>query len=56
VAEPVPPLHKLFWLISSGNFHEDQDIGKIGRRKKQFIEVAQMELEPSRRAKALRTT
>jgi hypothetical protein len=56
VAEPVPLLHKLFWLIGSGNIYEGQDVGKIGARKKQFIEAAQMELEPSRRAKALRTT
>lgn len=50
---------KLFWLIGSGNFYEDQDVGnggRIGGKKKQFIEVAQMELEPSRRAEALRTT
>jgi hypothetical protein len=40
VAEPVPPLHKLFWLIGSGNIHEDQDVGKDGARKKQFIEAA----------------
>jgi hypothetical protein len=50
---------KLFWLIGSGNFSEDPHIGnngKIGSRKKEFIEVAQSELEPSRRAEALRTT
>jgi hypothetical protein len=50
---------KLFWLKGSGNFSEDPHIGnngKIGSRKKEFIEVAQSELEPSRRAEALRTT
>ena len=50
---------KLFWLIGSGNFYEDRDVGKegkIGGRKKEFIKVAQMELEPSRRANKLRTT
>jgi len=41
---------KLFWLIGSGNFYEDPHIGhkgRIGSLKKQFIEVAQMELELS---------
>ena len=50
---------KLFWLIGSGNFYEDQDVGnggRIGSRKKQFIEVAKMQLEPLRRSEALRTT
>ena len=40
---------KLFWLIGSGNFYEDQDVGnggRIGGRKKDFIEFAQTELEP----------
>jgi hypothetical protein len=40
---------KLFWLIGSG-FYEDPHIGHkgmIGSLKKQFIEVAQIELEPS---------
>jgi len=44
---------KLFWLIGSGHFYEDPHIGhkgRIGGRKKQFIEVAQIELEPSRHA------
>ncbi len=44
---------KLFWLIGSGNFYKDPHIGhkgRIGSRKRQFIEVAQMELEPSRYA------
>ena len=39
---------KLFWLIGSGNFYENPEIGingKIGRRKKQFIEKAQTMLE-----------
>jgi hypothetical protein len=41
---------KLFWLIGSGYFYEDPHIGhkgRIGSLKKQFIEVAQMELELS---------
>ena len=49
---------KLFWLIGSGYFYEDQDVGnggRIGSRKKQFIEVAKMQLEPLRRSEALRT-
>jgi hypothetical protein len=33
-------------VIGSGNIYEDQDVSKIGARKKQFIEVAQMEVEP----------
>jgi hypothetical protein len=44
---------KLFWLIGSGYFYEDPHIdhkGRIGSLKKQFIEAAQMELEPSRDA------
>jgi hypothetical protein len=44
---------KLFWLIGSGYFYEDPHIGhkgRIGSLKKQFIEVAKMELEPSRDA------
>jgi hypothetical protein len=50
---------KLFWLIGSGYFHEDPRIGhqgRIGSRKKQFIEVAQTELEPTRHAEAPSTT
>jgi hypothetical protein len=42
---------KLFWLVGSGYFYEDPHIGnegRIGRHKKQFIEVAQMKLKPSR--------
>jgi hypothetical protein len=48
---------KLFWLIGSGNFYDDPHVGHKGRicgRKKEFIGVAQMELEPSRRSEALR--
>jgi hypothetical protein len=44
---------KLFWLIGSGYFYEDPHIGhkgKIGSLKKQFIEIALKELEPSRDA------
>jgi hypothetical protein len=43
---------KLFWLIGSGYFYENPEIGingKIGRRKKQFIEKAQTVLEQGRR-------
>jgi hypothetical protein len=39
---------KLFWLIGSGYFYNDPQIGKqgrIGSRKKQFIESAQARLE-----------
>jgi hypothetical protein len=39
---------KLFWLIGSGHFYHDPEIGvdgKIGRRKKQFIETARTVLE-----------
>ena len=39
---------KLFWLIGSGYFHGNPEIGingKIGRLKKQFIETAQTVLE-----------
>jgi hypothetical protein len=39
---------KLFWLIGSGYFYGNPEIGnngKIGRRKKQFIEKAQTMLE-----------
>ncbi len=31
---------KVFWLIGSGNFYEDQEIGKIGGHKQDFIEFA----------------
>jgi hypothetical protein len=39
------PYHvdKLFWLIGSGNFYDDPQIGnegRIGRHKEQFIEYA----------------
>jgi hypothetical protein len=49
---------KLFWLIGSGYFYGNPEIGnkgRIGSRKKQFIEVAQTKLEPLRDAEALRT-
>jgi hypothetical protein len=39
---------KLFWLIGSGNFYEDPHIGnrgRIGSKKKEFIEVAKAQLE-----------
>ena len=39
---------KLFWLIGSGYFYEDPDVGKqgrIGSQKKRFIEVAKEQLE-----------
>jgi hypothetical protein len=39
---------KLFWLVSGGSFHEDPHLGnkgKIGSRKKGFIEAAKTELE-----------
>ena len=39
---------KLFWLIGSGYFYEDPQVGKqgkIGSQKKAFIEVARTELE-----------
>jgi hypothetical protein len=39
---------KLFWLIGSGYFYGNPEIGingRIGRRKKQFIETAQTTLE-----------
>jgi hypothetical protein len=48
---------KLFWLIGSGNFYEDEDVsngGTIGGRKKQFIQVAQMELEEHQTASGSR--
>jgi hypothetical protein len=35
---------KLFWLIGSGDFYRDPDVGKIGGRKKAFIEWAQARL------------
>jgi len=50
---------KLFWLVGSGYIYDDPDIGnkgRIGSRKKQFIEMARMKLDPLRRAKAPRTT
>ena len=46
---------KLFWLIGSGNFYRDPQVGnggKIGGRKKEFIEVARTELEPLRHVEA----
>lgn len=44
---------KLFWLIGSGHFYEHPEVGlngKIGRRKKQFIETAQIVLEQEQRS------
>jgi len=42
---------KLFWLIGSGYFYEDPDVGREGRthrRKKEFIEMARARLQPLR--------
>jgi hypothetical protein len=36
-------LDKLFWLIGSGNFYDDPEIGPIGSRQKDFIEFALQE-------------
>ena len=43
---------KLFWLIGSGDFNDNPEVGlngKIGRRKKPFIETAKTVLEQERR-------
>jgi hypothetical protein len=50
---------KLFWLVGSGYFYDDPHIGnkgRIGRHKKEFIEVARETLEPMRHAEAPRTS
>jgi hypothetical protein len=50
---------KLYWLIGSGYFYDDPDIGnkgRIGSRKKRFIEVARMKLEVPGSEESLRTT
>ena len=50
---------KLFWLVGSGHFYEDPHIGnqgRIGRHKKEFIEVARERLEPMSHAEAPRTS
>ena len=50
---------KLFWLVGSGYFYDDPDVGnrgKIGRHKKDFIEVARERLELIRRAEAPRSS
>ncbi len=50
---------KLFWLVGSGYFYDDPQIGnkgRIGRHKKEFIEVARERLEPMRHAEASRTS
>ena len=50
---------KLFWLVGSGYFYDDPHIGnkgRIGRHKKEFIEVARERLEPMRHAEAPRTS
>ena len=42
---------KMFWLIGSGYFYDNPEIGpngRIGRRRKQFIEAAQTVLEQGR--------
>jgi hypothetical protein len=39
---------KLFWLIGSGTFYEDPHVGnrgRIGSKKKTFIEMAKAQLE-----------
>jgi hypothetical protein len=46
---------KLFWLIGSGYFYDDPHIGnnsRIGRHKKEFIEVARARLEAMQHAEA----
>jgi hypothetical protein len=46
---------KLFWLVGSGNFYDDPHIGnnsRIGRHKKEFIEVARARLEAMQHAEA----
>jgi hypothetical protein len=48
---------KLFWLVGSGHFYDDPHIGnkgRIGRHKKEFIEVVRERLEPMRHAEAPR--
>lgn len=50
---------KVFWLIGSGYFYDDPHVGnngRIGSRKKQFMEVAQLELKPKRRGEAPHAT
>jgi hypothetical protein len=50
---------KLFWLVGSGYFYDDPHMGnkgKIGRHKKEFIEVARERLEPMSHAEAPRTS
>jgi len=50
---------KLFWLVGSGYFYDDPHIGnkgRIGRHKKEFIEIARERLEPMRHAEAPRTS
>lgn len=48
---------KLFWLIGSGYFYDDPHIGtkgRIGRHKKEFMEVAQARLDPMQNIEAPR--
>jgi hypothetical protein len=33
-------IDKIFWLIGSGNFHDDPEIGRIGNNKERFYEFA----------------
>jgi hypothetical protein len=50
---------KLFWLVGSGYFYDDPQVGnrgRIGRHKKEFIEVARERLELIRRAEAPHTS
>ena len=49
---------KLFWLVGSGYFYDDPHIGnngRIGRHRKEFIDVARARLDPMRHAEAPRT-
>ena len=50
---------KLFWLVGSGYFYDDPQIGnkgRIGRHKKEFIEMARERLGPMRHAEVSRTS
>ena len=49
---------KLCWLVGSGYFYDDPHIGnngRIGRHRKEFIDVARASLAPMRHAEAPRT-
>ena len=50
---------KLFWLVGSGYFYDDPQIGnkgRIGRHKKGFIEVARERLRPERHSETSHTS